>query len=389
VSDLAIEAGLSTDLDPIRAAAEAATLASVGLIEPPDLVVAFVSLEHRDAAEDIAEVLRERFPGAAIIGCLSQGVVGGSVEIESGTAVSLWCARLPETSVQSFALEFVEVGDGEGDYTGWPDDLPPDAALILFVDPFSLPAEHLLKKLNDERPGTTVAGGIVSGTHAAGESRLFLDGGVRTSGAVGVAISGRVRVDMLVSQGCRPIGPPTIITRADRQIIFELAGDRPIDRIREMWNKGTPRDRGLLANGPLFIGIVSDEYKGEFVPGDFIIRNVVGANPEEGWVAVGDVVETGQTVQFHVRDPESADEDLREVLARVQRAPAGALLFTCNGRGTNMFAEPNHDAVAVSKGLHEVAVAGFFANGELGPIGYKNFLHGHTASLALFVDPGR
>jgi small ligand-binding sensory domain FIST len=154
-----------------------------------------------------------------------------------------------------------------------------------------------------------------------------------------------------------------------------------------MWTKGSPRDRALLANGPLFMGIVTDEYKTDFKPGDFLVRNVVGANPEEGWVAVGDVVEAGTTVQFHVRDPESADEDLRDMLARVQRAAAGALLFTCNGRGTNMFDEPNHDAAAIYKGLHEVPLAGFFANGELGPVGYQNFMHSQTASLALFVDP--
>jgi small ligand-binding sensory domain FIST len=376
-------AGVSTDLDVVRAAAEAAAEATRTCADP-NLVCAFVSQDHRDSIDDLAEFLNERFPNAAVVGCVSQGIVAGAHELETGTAVSLWCAHLPDTRVQSFSLEFEE-GDGEGSYRGWPDDLPPDAALILFVDNFSIPAEHLLAKLNDERPGTMVGGGVVNGVRAAGEARLIDGRAVRTSGAVGVAISGRVRVDLRVSQGCKPIGSPAIITRADRQIIFELAGGRPIDHIREMWNEGSPRDRALLSNA-LFIGVVTDEYKTEFHPGDFLVRSVVGANPAEGWVAVGDVVEAGQTVQFHVRDPESAGEGLRDLIAGVARPPAAALMFTCNGRGSNMFDVPSHDAATVHKGLGEVPLAGFFANGELGPVGYRNFLHSFSASLAFFVD---
>lgn len=178
------------------------------------------------------------------------------------------------------------------------------------------------------------------------------------------------------------------VTRADRNMIFELGGERPLDRIRDIWTQAEPRERALLAQGPLFIGRVLDEYKSEFRRGDFLIRNVMGSDAAGGFIAVDDIVEVGETIQFHVRDPESADEDLQDVLARAPTSCAGALLFTCNGRGTNLFDEPDHDANAVSKSLGGVPLAGFFANGELGPVAGRNFLHGHSASIATFVDSG-
>ncbi|MGZ4139841.1 MAG: FIST signal transduction protein [Actinomycetota bacterium] len=378
--------GSSTDLDAARATAEASRDATSGFDgDHPDLVFAFFSNDHRDSADEIATALAERFPLATVIGCGADGIVAGPHELEAGPAVSVWAAVLPETSVVPFALDFVETGDGLAEYDGWPSNLPPDATVVIVCDPFSFPAGHLLQKMNEEAPGMLVIGGVASGVHAEGEARLLLGGEVRTSGAVCVGISGRIRVRPLVSQGCRPIGAPATITRADRNMIFELAGGRPVERINEIWTNATPRERALMQNG-LFLGRVVDEYKSDdFASGDFVIRNVVGADAETGVVAVGDVVTVGETVQFHVRDPEAADEGLHEILARLDVKPSGALLFTCNGRGSNMFSEPDHDAAMVTKMLG-TPLAGFFANGELGPIGSRNFWHSFTASIALFFD---
>ena len=262
--------------------------------------------------------------------------------------------------------------------------MDPDATVVMMCDPFSFPAGHLLAKMNEEAPGMLVIGGVASGVHGEGEARLLLNADVRTAGAICAGISGRVRVWPVVSQGCRPIGGPATITRADRNMIFELAGGRPVERINEIWTNASPRERALMQNG-LFLGRVADEYKTEFSAGDFVVRNVVGADAETGVVAVGDVVGVGETVQFHVRDPEAADDALHTLLTSLDVTPAGALLFTCNGRGSNMFDEPDHDAAMVSKVLG-TPLAGFFANGELGPIGSRNFWHSFTASIALFVD---
>jgi small ligand-binding sensory domain FIST len=385
VPALRIGAGLSTDIDAARATAEATAeaLGSLGN-DAPDLIVCFFANDHRDAAEDIAAALRERCATAIIIGCAAEGIIGGARELEVGPAVSVWAGVLPETRIRPFVLEFQEL-DGEARYEGWPDELADDSTMLLLCDSFSFPTAHLLMHTNADYPALRVIGGVASGVHAEGEARLICDDRILDHGAVGVTIDGRVRVESLVSQGCRPIGEPAVITRADRNMIFELAGCRPIDRVRDIWSAASPHERALMQGG-LFLGRVVDEYKEtDFERGDFVIRTVVGADPETGVVAVGDVVNVGETVQFHVRDPQAADDDLRARLGRVSSAPAGALLFACNGRGSNMFDVPDHDAAVVSKELG-TPLAGFFANGELGPVSGKNFWHSFTASLALFVD---
>ena len=380
-----VGSGSSTDIDAASAAAEAAAEATATMDgEVPNLVVALISIDHADFAEEIAGFLGDRFPGAAVIGCTTEGVIVDRREYEHGPAISVLTAFLPDTQVTPFGLRFFETGDGEHEYRGWPDDLPPDATLLMLCDRFSFPAAHLLAELNETRPGQIVVGGLNGGGTKPGEGRLFYGGRMFTDGAVAVAISGRVRISTLVSQGCRPVGEPLTITRADRNIIFELGGKRPIDQLSEIWNHADPRDRSLMQEG-LQVGRVIDEYKTELQRGDFLIRPVMGGDSESGVIAVGDVVQVGETIQFHVRDPKTADEDLLEQLEHLSARPAAALLFTCNGRGTNMFDEPDHDAYAVSRILG-VPLAGMFCSGELGPVGGKNFMHGQTASLALFVD---
>ena len=387
MTSIKVGAGLSTDINAAGAVEEAAADASATMDgESPNLVVALISQDHAEFAEEIAHSLGERFPAASVIGCTSEGVIGGSRELEQGPAVSVFTAFLPDTQVIPFGLRFFESGDAEYEYQGWPDGLSPDATLLMLCDRFSFPAAHLLGVLNDERPGTVVLGGLAGGGSRAGDTRLFFGNRVFTDGAVAVAVSGRVRVRTLVSQGCRPIGDPVTVTRADRNIIFELGGKRPIDVLSKIFSRSDPRDRALMQEG-LQIGKVVDEYKDELGRGDFLIRAVVGGDSESGVLAVGDVVNIGETIQFHVRDPKTADEDLSAMLDAVDVRPGGALLFTCNGRGTNMFGEPDHDAWAITTALG-VPVAGMFCAGELGPVGGRNFMHGQTASIALFVDSG-
>jgi small ligand-binding sensory domain FIST len=389
VAGIRIGAGYSTDINAARATAEAAAEATAAFNDDhPDLVFAFFSSDHHDSAEDVASALSDRFPLAVTIGCAAEGIIAGPHELEVGPAVSVWAAVLPQTSVVPFGLRFVESGDGEASYDGWPDSVAPDATILMVCDPFSFPAGHLLSRMNEDAPGMMFVGGVASGVHAEGQARLILNGEVLDSGAVCAAVSGRVRVQPFISQGCRPIGSPAAITRADRNMIFELAGERAVDRISAIWSNASPKERSLMQNDGLFLGRVVNEYKTDFGRGDFVVRNVVGADAETGVVAVGDVVSVGETVQFHVRDPEAADEDLHDLLVGIDSAPAGALLFTCNGRGSNMFGEPDHDAAMITKVLG-TPLAGFFANGELGPVGARNFWHSFTASLALFVDSAR
>jgi len=262
----------------------------------------------------------------------------------------------------------------------------------MICDPFSFPADGLLAHLNEHVPGAVVMGGMASGGLRSRQTRLFLDGRVLSRGAVGAHLP-RVEVHPLVAQGCRPVGNPYIITRADGNVIHELGGRQPLARLRELAAMLPGRDQELLAQG-VHLGVVIDEYRAEPGQGDFLIRGVVGADPESGAMVVGDEIQVGRTVQFHVRDADSADQDLRRALDRESaalggRRPAGALLFTCNGRGSRLFSEPDHDAGLIAKMLGEIPVAGFFCAGELGPVGRRNFLHTFTASIALFPDAAR
>lgn len=376
-------------LDAAIAEAVAAATAALGPGDRADLAVVFVSGAYGAAVRPALEGLAELVPARMVIGTTAEGVLADATEYEGGPAVAIWLARLPGAMVAPLALEYAQTPDG-GMFVGWPPELeaawPDNATLILLADPFSFPVDALLQRLAEDRPGVPIIGGMASGGLAPGSNTLVCNGGTYDSGAVGVVVGGAVRVRPVVSQGCRPIGAPLVITRAEANVIHDLGGRPALERLREIYARLDAADRELVRSS-LHVGRVASEYQDAFRAGDFLVRNVVGADPESGVIAIGDLVRTGQTVQFHVRDAASAHDDLERLLAAARAAdgsPAGALVFTCNGRGTRLFAEPHHDARCVQEILGPLPAAGFFAQGEIGPIGRLNCLHGFTASIALF-----
>lgn len=377
-----VGAALSILTDPAQAAIEAASLALDRLKGAgPSLAVLVASREHAAAAETILQTTRKVAGAERVIGCVAEVVVGGAREVDEGPAVSVWLAALPEPP-ETFDLRFVRT-DGGGVLAGYPIGSHVGPYLMM-GDPFTFPMDHLLSHVNDRLPGTVVMGGMASGGLAPGQTRLFLDDRVVEEGAVGARLPG-VRMHSLVSQGCRPVGNVYTVSRAEGNVIHELGGHPPLERIQEMAARLTPEDLLLVQQG-LHIGRVIDPYKAEPVRGDFLVRGVIGSDPESGAIAVGDRIEVGESVQFHIRDAATADEDLRELLSQAGEALAGALLFTCNGRGTRLFSAPDHDAALVSDMLGYPPLAGFNCAGEIGPVGGENFLHGFTASIALFTD---
>jgi small ligand-binding sensory domain FIST len=351
--------------------------------EGPDLAVVFVTEAHGGALEDIAGVVRSALRPGVLLGATAVSVLGGAREVEEHPGVSLWAARLPVPAV-AVRLEAVTADDGLA-VVGMPEAAGEAGTLVLVPDPFSFPADSLLDRLADLAPGLKVVGGMASAARGPGGNRLVLDDRVFTDGAVGALLDRSVRVDTVVSQGCRPIGQPLTVTRAERNVVYELAGRPALERLRETIAALAPEDRELAATG-IHLGRVIDERAVDFARGDFLIRAVLGADRGVGAIAVGDQVEVGSTVQFQVRDAASADEDLRALLAG--RSADGALVFTCNGRGMGLFGVPDHDAGVVADHLSSAAAnAGMFCAGELGPVGGRSFVHGYTASVALFSDP--
>ena len=345
----------------------------------PDLAVLFVTPPHLGALEDMAAAVRSVLQPAVLMGAGAVAVVGPGREVEETAGVSLFAARLSSRPVP---LRLTAEASPDGwRINGIPAELGPARSLVLIADPFTFPVDSLLESLRADHPNVAVVGGMASAASGPGGNRLLLDGGTHAHGAVGALLSEDVAPQSVVSQGCRPIGRPFIVTRAERNVIYELAGKPALERLMAMLESLGPDDRKLAAQG-LHCGIVVDESKATFERGDFLIRGVLGADREAGAVAVGQAIDVGSTVQFQVRDADSADEDLHEMLGG--RTAGGALVFTCNGRGLRLFGVPDHDATVVGDMLDTTAVAGMFCAGEFGPVGGRNAVHGFTASIALF-----
>jgi small ligand-binding sensory domain FIST len=370
---------LSEHPDSAQAAAEVTAQVLERLGAGPELAVLFVTRPHRDAVGDIADVVRSVLQPVTLLGAAAVAVLGPRREVEETPGVSLFAARLGSPAVP-VRLRAEEAGQG-WQIGGFPTDVTGARSLLLVADPFTFPVDALLDELARTQPGVAVVGGMASAANAPGGNRLLVDDSSCTDGAVGALLAEDVSAQAVVSQGCRPIGRPYIVTRADGHMIHELGGRPALERLVTTLERLPPGDRHLAEQG-LHCGVVIDETKDEFDRGDFLIRGVLGVDRATGAVAVGDTIAVGSTVQFQVRDAASADEDLRALLSG--RAARGALVFTCNGRGRRLFGTPDHDAVAVGDLLGASALAGMFCAGELGPVGSRNAVHGFTASIAIF-----
>jgi small ligand-binding sensory domain FIST len=390
---LCCAAALSTKERAADALREAAEVARDALGGTPDLALVFFSPHHAPQAEAIAAEACRLLGTANVLGCTGEAIVGTGREVEESPALSLWAARWPGATITPMHLRFKRTREGAA-LEGWPDELagewPGGSFLIVLGEPFSFPADFLLERINEDRPGVPVIGGMASGASQPGEARLVSGGQTFLEGAVAVHVSGPVRLRTIISQGCRPIGRPFVVTRAEGNVIYELGGKPAFEQLREIFT-ALPTSEQQLVQRALHVGRVVSEYQERFEQGDFLVRNVTGIIASAGAIAIGDYIRPGQTVQFHVRDEEAASGELSQLLAG-ERArgsrPAGALLFTCNGRGSNMFSVPSHDAAAIARSFGPIPLAGFFAQGELGPIGRENFMHGFTASIALFQAEG-
>jgi small ligand-binding sensory domain FIST len=348
-----IGCGLSTSPDSRVAAIEAGTQARATLGgASADVAFLFCAGAHLAAPEATLEGVAEALDPPTLVGCGAGGVLGEGREIESGTAVAVWAA-----------------------------------AVVMLPDPYSFPTDAVLAELARRSPGVPILGGLASARTPDGDAALFVGDRVVGAGAVGVRFDG-VEVIPCVSQGAAPVGPELTVTASEGNVISELAGRPALERLRDAIEELTMAERGMVANG-LLLGVVIDGGKPEYRVGDFLVRPLLGADPEEGTVAVGAPVEPGAVVRMHARDARSADRDLRAALGlRVEALggapPAGALVFTCNGRGRSMFGVPDHDAAALDEELAGAPAAGFFAAGEIGPVGGDPFLHGFTATVAVF-----
>jgi small ligand-binding sensory domain FIST len=348
-----------------------------------DLAIVFASPHHSDDYEELLADLQERVHARCLVGCMAEGVLGAGVEVEERPGVALWLAHLPRVEIAPMHLVFRRE-DGRGVVHGLEQAPEDGSVMLLLADPFTFPVDRFLEELGRMSPSVPVVGGMASGATAQGNTRLFFQGRVEREGAVGAVLSGEVAVATIVSQGCRAVGGTYRVTRVEGNVLYELDGAPAMRRLEEVYAAASEQERSLIREG-LHLGIA--------VGSEFVNRNLIGADPSTGALAVAEAVEEGTAARFQVRDAASADEDLRLLLGGqrllASAPPAGALLFSCNGRGRRLFGTPHHDVAAFERAFGPIPVAGFFAQGELGPVGGANFLHGFTASLALFLRPDR
>ena len=371
--------------------------------EPPDLLVLFVSADY---GEDFGEVLAaagRRSGAREIVGCSASGVIASAREVEDEPGVAALALRLPPGAllavrhapadpVVRHAPAQPAVRHAPADqavHPGWLGMAKSDCTgLIVLADPFTTDAIALIEGLEYEYPGVPIVGGMATGEPGVRATSVFRGGQVMT-GAVVIGLGGGVRLLPVVSQGCEPIGESWTITDVEGNVIKTIGG-RPAYEVLVNTVRGLDAERSERVNGNLLIGLAMDEYRDQFGRGDFLIRNLLGADPKTGAIAVAAQTRVGQTLQFQIRDARAADEELRTMLGAVggPNKPAAALLFACNGRGAGLFGAPDHDARTVHTVLGPLPLAGLFCNGEIGPVGARTYIHGFTASLALIAPVG-
>jgi small ligand-binding sensory domain FIST len=358
----------------------------------------FVSGHYQKEIAGLWPSLKNDLPFKNLIGCTAGGVIGGGLEEEGHPAVSLTGAVLPKVKISPFHFHQENLPDGDHGPQVWRELVKSDPAdnpqFLLLADPFSLDSDALIAGLDFAFPHSAKVGGLASGGAAPNENFLFINDKVYHKGAVGVAFSGDISIEVIVAQGCRPIGEKLTVTGSDQNVLMSVNNRPPLEYLQGLYETLSKRDQKLLQQS-LFLGVVMDAFNETPKQGDFLIRNITGLDEKNGFLAVGTHLRSGQTVQFHLRDSVTSHDDLKLLLMKSNAAnlkealqgktsKAGAMLFSCLGRGHRLYGEPNHDSNLVSAICGKIPVGGFFCNGEIGPVGGKTFLHGYTSSIAVF-----
>ncbi len=408
---------LSTRPSLEAAVTEVVEQAQTLLEAPADLGFVFISSAFASEFSRLLPLLKDKLPDVPLIGCSGGGIVGVSQrgrvrEIEGEPALSLTLATLPGVKIKTFRVTADQLPDLDSAPDAWVDlvgvPIADQPHFVVLADPFSAKVNDLLQGLDYAYAGASKVGGLASADRMGGTTALFCDGHLYREGTVGVALSGNIVMDTIVAQGCRPIGQPYWVTEGERNIVLGLqerdsleesstssrkvATQRtPLEILREVIDTLSEEDRDL-AQHSLFVGVAQNEFKQGLEQGDFLIRNLLGVDPRVGAIAIGDRIRPGQRIQFHLRDAQTSAEDLEVLLQRYQAesdgqsSAIGALMFSCMGRGEELYGEPNFDTQLFAQYLDQVPVSGFFCSGEIGPVGTTTFLHGYTSVFGILKE---
>lgn len=357
----------------------------------PDLLLLFASTDLAAVGDEIPARLHARFPGAVIVGSSGAGVIGAGHEEEDLPALALVAAHLPGVQLSTFQIGTLGLPAPSATPQEWHTTLgiPSDGSptFLIFADPYTCDGNALLAGMDRAYPGSVKVGGFASGGRGAGRTRLYLNGNIWRNGAVGVALKGKLRVDTIVAQGCRPIGPPMLVTRCDGTVLLELNQRKPLEVLQEIHNALNEEEQAQFRTA-LLLGIEMAQESVEFHAGETLVRNVVGVDPRTGTIAVGTELKQFQVVQFMIRDADAAKAQLTRLLVKHQQAalppPDGVLLFSCVGRGRGLFGREDHDSSLLRQHVGTVPLGGFFCDAEIGPVGGTTYMHKYTSAFVLF-----
>ena len=389
---------ISTRVETDLALAEviAASLSAMGP-HRVDLVLVFPTSQHRRSFDRIGPMLADAFPKARIVGCSAAGAVGGGREVEREAAISLVVASLPDVLVRPFHVDPARLAELAQAPLSWHGelDLVPEQqpAFVLLPDPYSVEIGPLLGGLDEAFPGLPKIGGLASGGQEPFSHGLWLDRERHRDGLIGLALVGDVELIPVVAQGCRPVGPPMVVTRGEGNRVHELDGRPAIRAIDDVYASLDPDEQELFRRAPL-VGVAVARALGTPQRGDWLVRNLIGVDRVASVLGIGALVEVGTALQFHLRDARAAADDLHVMLDRCQTllgdtGAAGALMFSCVGRGAWLFGQPDHDSTSFQGVVGPAPLGGFFCNGEIGPVRGSSHMHGYTSSFGVFRSRGQ
>jgi small ligand-binding sensory domain FIST len=390
-SAISQELDLEQALDFLRGEIEAQMGA-----DRPDLVMVFTSPHHATDYELIPRYLDECFPEAVIVGCSGGSVIGSQREFEREPAIAVLAGNLPDVAIEPFWMnsdELTEMVERPGRWRNRlhmePEHQP---VFVIFPDPFTCDGQDLVGSLQEAFPEAVTVGGLVSGGRVAGAHALFLQADTRTTGVIGIGMYGDIVLDPIVSQGARPIGKPMIATRSEERVIYELDGSPAVQVLDHLMRSVSKEDRELFRRSPM-IGLATDPNPNAGAHTDYLVRNLLGVDRSTGRIGINAKLGSDQKIQFHVRDADASRRELENLLAQyrlreLETQVAGALMFSCLGRGSYFFGEKDHDASLLTDHMGELPMAGFFCNGELGPVKRRTWVHGYTTVFGLFRSRG-
>lgn len=364
---------------------EVAKMIRIGQSGTSHLAFAFVSSDYLPHIADFCDILRVDGRITEVVGCSGIGLINRDREEERAKGFSVLAISAPETKfeIEKIQPHLVIHGHGHGM------ERTPSSKLtwIPLLNPYDLPVDQWVQHWNAVAPKAYCTGGLASGSGET-TTAVFYNGKVIEGGVVVGFSGGSLRMRSLVSQGCRPIGEPLTVTKAENNVVYAL-GAHPAYQALESAFQTLSEAEKISARGNLFAGLATNEYLEDFLAGDFLIRNIIGADPESGAVVIGGIPRVGQTLQYQYRDREASSNDLAQMIqmtAMEMPTPLGALLFCCLGRGEKFFGIPNHDLQQVQGILGPHPAAGFLCSGEIGPVHSVNCVTAFTAAIGLFYD---